>query len=96
MKSSLGDLATRVNAALSDHEETAEYPIEAVNDQGVITLSGTVPSDGVKDTAGTIAEGVEGVVEVVNDLEIREEMIGDKIVVPPVDPTNPSRTSNIP
>ena len=96
MKAPMGSLATRVNAALSDHDETAEYPIEAVNDNGVITLSGKVPSDEVKETAEEIAEGVEGVVEVVNDLTVGKIGPESDLVVPPVDPTKTSRTSNLP
>jgi osmotically-inducible protein OsmY len=81
---------------LSDRDETAEYPIEAVNDNGVITLSGKVPSDEVKEIAEEIAEGVEGVVEVVNDLTVGEIGPESDLVVPPVDPTKTSRTSNLP
>jgi osmotically-inducible protein OsmY len=93
MRAPLGDLATRVNAALSDREETAQYPIEAVNDNGVITLSGTVPSDEVRDIAEEVAEEVEGVVDVINDLTIGEVDKESELIVPPI---NPTRTSNIP
>lgn len=96
MTAPLGDLATRVNAALADHEETAKYPVEAVNDTGVITLSGKVPSDEVRDKAEEIAEDVEGVVEVVNDLSVGEIGADSDLIVPPIDPTQTSKTSSIP
>jgi osmotically-inducible protein OsmY len=85
-----------VNAAISDDEKTAEYPIQAVNDSGVITLSGQVPSADISAKAEEIAEGVEGVVEVINDLTIAEIEPDEDLIVPPIDPTKTSSTSSIP
>ncbi len=96
MPAPLGDLATRVNAALTDHEETAKYPIEAVNEGGVITLMGKVPSEAVRETAEEVAADVEGVVKVVNDLTVGEVGPDSDLIVPPIDPTKTSTTSNIP
>ncbi len=96
MRAPFGDLATRVNAALSDHDEIAEYPVEAVNDNGVITLSGKVPSDEIRDKAEEIAKDVEGVVEVVNDLTVGDVGADSDLIVPPIDPTKTTTTSNVP
>lgn len=38
---------------------------------GVVTLSGTVPSEAVKNRAGDIAKGVKGVASVNNNLAVQ-------------------------
>ena len=90
MKGPMADLATEVNAALAQHDALGEYPLEAVNDSGVITLTGKVPSDELRETAEEVAASVEGVVKVVNDLEIGEPEAGRRVIPNPPDPKQPS------
>jgi osmotically-inducible protein OsmY len=79
------DVVKRVTTALAEDERTAAFDINVVDEQGVVTLTGTVEDSEAKSAAGEIAEKQAGVVEVVNDLVVQEPDIVDKIVTPPPD-----------
>lgn len=81
----ISDVAERVSKALEEDERTADYTIDVADDQGVVNLTGAVDSEDVSAAAAKIAEAQEGVLEVVNDIEIEEEDIAEKIVTPPPD-----------
>ncbi len=81
----ISDVKKRVSKALAEDERTADYTIDVVDDQGIVTLTGAVDSEDVSAAAAEIAEAQEGVVEVVNDIEIKEEDIAEDIVTPPPD-----------
>jgi len=79
------DVVKRVDTALAEDERTAEFEIDVVDAQGVVTLTGSVASSEAKSAAGEIAEAQEGVIEVINDLEVEAADIGDKVAAPPPD-----------
>jgi osmotically-inducible protein OsmY len=54
------------------------FRIDTDVDNGIVTLSGTVESDIDRDLAVTLAEGVEGVVEVENELMVDTEAEGTR------------------
>jgi osmotically-inducible protein OsmY len=79
------EIAARVRAALAQDPRTAEYSIEVIDENGLVTLKGKVNSEEAGRAAEEIASIQEGVIEVVNDLEI-EQGEGPLITPPPVPP----------
>ena len=63
-------LEIKVRRALQASDELNESNISVHAQEGVITLAGTVPSEGAKHTAAELAENVFGVDEVDNRLRI--------------------------
>ncbi|MFP4394562.1 MAG: BON domain-containing protein [Anaerolineales bacterium] len=81
----VSDVKKRVSKALAEDERTAEYIIDVVDDQGVVTLTGAVDAEDVSAAAAEIAQAQEGVVEVINDIEVRDPDVAEDIVTPPPD-----------
>ena len=79
------ELEKQILEALEQDERTAGQQIDVVDSEGVVTLVGVVPSREARAAAGKIAEGQEGVEEVINDLRVEEEDLSsdDPIVMPP-------------
>jgi osmotically-inducible protein OsmY len=48
----------------------ADYPVEVLNNNGIITLTGKVPTRELSETAEKIAKQTNGVVSVINDIVI--------------------------
>jgi hyperosmotically inducible protein len=77
--SSLGggpaDAATsgRVRTALNFSKRLSPYPIEVDTSDGIVTLTGAVPSQESKALAGSIAADIEGVKGVTNEIEVRAD-----------------------
>lgn len=82
--SKIGESAAMAGKALDDASITAQIKAELIKapevsalkvdvdtKSGVVTLSGTVPSDSVKNRAGEIATGVKGVASVNNTLVVQ-------------------------
>jgi hyperosmotically inducible protein len=63
-------LTTKVKIALLGNENTPARDINVDTRNGTVTLFGAVPSAAAKQAAETEAKGVEGVVRVVNALEV--------------------------
>ncbi len=76
------ELAKQVSAALEQDERTGDLNIEVIEENGIITLKGQVPSAEVRSAAETIASAAEDVVDVINALVVEAED-EDKIIVPP-------------
>ena len=74
-------LAQRVSAALQDDPRTRDAAIDVVDENGVVTLTGSVASDDVHQGAEEITRQQEGVVQVINELEIEAEDPDGKIAV---------------
>jgi len=66
-------LRERVQSALLDDKRTREAGIEVLNDNGVITLGGMVPDRETSAFAEEIAEDVDDVVSVVNEIEVKKD-----------------------
>ena len=71
MEKKITDLQLEVQKAILDDSRTREHGIEALDDNGVITLKGSVPSLEVGQIARTIAANVPGVAGVINALEVQ-------------------------
>lgn len=67
------ELEEQVRQALADDERTEDAEITVEDDDGVITLAGTVADRETREAAEEITEQVEGVVEIISDLEIAAE-----------------------
>lgn len=63
----------RVTRALNEDERTQDYGIEVISESGMVTLKGEVDSAEARQAAEEIAAEQEGVIEVINSLEFREE-----------------------
>jgi len=68
----VSDLAKKVSAALNEDERTAKYGIEVIDQHGMVTLKGTVPSREVVEAAVEIAREQEGVVDIFDAMEVDE------------------------
>jgi hyperosmotically inducible periplasmic protein len=65
-------LTSSVKMKLIEDTTTKAYRINVGTQKGVVQLTGFVASNEVRTRAGEIARSVDGVVEVKNDLEIRQ------------------------
>ena len=63
-------LAQRVQDALAEDPRTEDLILDVVDENGIVTLTGTVPSHDARKAAEKIARQQEGVIEVVNDLVV--------------------------
>lgn len=66
-------ITTQVKAKLIADSRTDAYKINVETKGGVVQLTGFVDSDQAKNSAGEVARSVDGVREVDNDLEIRQQ-----------------------
>lgn len=63
-------LTGKVEMAYTLNEHLNPFEIDTDVRSGVVTLSGMVESDIIRELAGEIAKGIDGVVDVNNDLEV--------------------------
>lgn len=71
MESIVSHTAEKVETAIMDHDAFKEgFEISAIEKGGVVTLRGSVPSKKYLDLAESIAQGVEGVASVINQMEV--------------------------
>lgn len=64
------DLQHQVQAALMDDRDMRDYGIEVLDSNGVITLTGTVPTREARDRVEAIVRNVQGVTSVINELDV--------------------------
>lgn len=69
----MNELRDKVQAALLDNEHTEDAAIEVLNENGIITLSGMVLSKEIAETAESITKEVNGVISVINQLQVKRE-----------------------
>jgi hyperosmotically inducible protein len=67
-----GVITTKVKAALVAEPATKARDITVVTREGIVQLSGFVDSPTEKATAGEVAQGIAGVQQVRNDLQLKE------------------------
>jgi osmotically-inducible protein OsmY len=65
-------LRERVEAKLREDSRLKEYPVEVLDNNGVITLQGVVPSQALSMAAESLARQVDGVVNVINELDVED------------------------
>lgn len=70
MNQTMDDLSTRIQNALVNDPRTKEYGVEVFDNNGVITLTGTVPSVDARDAIEAVVRDVEGVTSVVNEIDV--------------------------
>jgi len=71
------DLQLKAQKAILDDERTREYGIEVLDENGVITLDGQVPSREMKETAESIVEEALDIQSVINRLDVKTEEFDD-------------------
>ncbi len=64
------DLPDQVQAVVSKDEEMQDSDIEVLDDNGIITLRGTVPTRAARDKAEALVRDMDGVVDVINELDV--------------------------
>ncbi|MEQ6436995.1 BON domain-containing protein [Comamonas sp. w2-DMI] len=64
-------ITAAIKAELIKAPEVSALKVDVDTKGGVVTLSGTVPSEAVKNRAGDIAKGVKGVASVNNNLAVQ-------------------------
>ncbi|MFN2291343.1 MAG: BON domain-containing protein [Anaerolineae bacterium] len=74
------ELAKRVEDALAQDPRTEDLILDVVDQNGMVTLTGTVPSHDAREAAEDVARQQEGVIEVVNDLEVDASAPGFAVV----------------
>ena len=72
-KNTMTDLQLRAQKAILDDPRTKEHGIEVLDNNGVITLKGYIPSRDIKEAAESILNNVVGVISVINELQIQAE-----------------------
>ena len=79
------ELAQRITAALQDDPRMRDAAIDVGDESGIVTLTGSVPTEDMREAAEEIAQQEEGVVEVINELRIEEDddEAGIIVVAPP-------------
>ncbi len=71
------DLQLEAQKAILDDERTREHGIEALDENGVITLDGQVPSREVKEAAESIVKEALDTQSVINRLDVKAEDFDD-------------------
>ena len=64
------DLQHQVQTALMEDADVRDYGIEVIDNNGVITLSGTVPTTQDRDRVEAIVREVSGVMSVINEIDV--------------------------
>jgi osmotically-inducible protein OsmY len=64
-------ITTAVKTKLAAEQAQSVASIDVDTDQGIVSLSGTVESEALKQRAAEVARQVEGVREVVNNLQVQ-------------------------
>jgi len=68
----IGDpVLKRVEEALVQDSRTRDESVDVISKQGIVTLTGTVRSEKVRQAAEEIASRQPGVVKVINSLNVR-------------------------
>ena len=73
MNQRLTDLQRKAQKALLDNRLTKKHPIEVLEDDGVVTLKGSVPSRKIKKMAAAILRGMRDINRVVNNLQVNDD-----------------------
>ena len=76
MNKTATDLQLAAQKSLSENPHTEKFAIEVLDDNGVITLKGHVPSRRASKTAESIVERVPEVAGVINVLEVMDDEKG--------------------
>lgn len=64
------DLQGQVLATLMKDRDMQDYGIEVLDNNGIITLRGTVPTHAARDKAEALVREMDGVTTVINELDV--------------------------
>lgn len=88
------ELQKKINDFLNNNPKTEDLKIEAIDNNGVITLRGNAPSTGKSKEVQKLVEELEGVSAVVNEIGIKSkdeaEVDEEVMVIPQSKPHQPS------
>ena len=88
------ELQKQINKTLNQNPKTKDLKIEAIDNNGIITLKGTADSTEKSKEIEELVEGQEGVSAVVNEIRVvSEEESGEDeevMVIPQAKPHQPS------
>ena len=71
MNKPIYDLQHQVQAALMDDRDMEDYKgIEVLDNNGIVTLRGTVPTRDAREKAEALVRQMEGVTNVINELDV--------------------------
>jgi osmotically-inducible protein OsmY len=70
MNKPIFDLQHQVQAAFMDDPDVQDYDIEVLDSNGIITLRGSVPTRSARDRAEALVRDMDGVVNVINELDV--------------------------
>ncbi len=70
MNQPIYDLQHRIQEALAEINDIRGSRVEVVDSNGIITLTGTVPTVEARERAEAIVRGMEGVTSVINELNV--------------------------
>jgi osmotically-inducible protein OsmY len=70
MNQPIYDLQHRIQEALAEINDLRGSRVEVVDSNGIITLTGTVPTVKARERAEAIVRGMEGVTSVINELNV--------------------------
>ena len=78
-------LVQRVITALQNDPRSGSAAIDVVDENGTITLTGTVVGNNVRQAAEDVAQRQEGVIQVINELEVeKSDRQGEESTVVPL------------
>jgi len=72
-----------VELTLVEDASLADYQIDATNNNGIITLTGEVPSEKLSQAAESLIRGLAGVVTVMNEIVVNKKATKIKQPRPP-------------
>lgn len=70
MNKPMYDLQHQVQAAFTDDREMQDYDIEVLDNNGIVTLRGTVSTHAARERAEAMVRDMNGVVNVINELDV--------------------------
>jgi osmotically-inducible protein OsmY len=70
MNKPLYDLQHQVQEALAEINDMRGARIDVLDNNGIVTLTGIVPTVGARDRAEAIVRGMDGVTSVINELDV--------------------------
>ena len=68
-------LEDKIAENLLHDSRLANYPIDVINKNGIVTLAGEVSSSELAEAAETIARQTDGVIAVINEIVINREAV---------------------
>jgi osmotically-inducible protein OsmY len=70
MNKPIYDLQHQVQEALAEINDMRGARIDVLDNNGIVTLTGIVPTVGARDRAEAIVRGMDGVTSVINELDV--------------------------